>query len=678
MTDDNPFFEPWNAPFGLPPFARIEVRHFAPAFERAMAEHKVEVAAIAGNPDAPSFANTIEALERAGRAMTRIGGVFWNLAGTDATPALQAVERDVSPQLAAHQTSISLDPALFARVETLWRERDALGLDAESLRVLELTHDGFVRSGAKLDPESKTRYAEIAERLATLHTRFSQNVLADEAFWTLELDEPDLAGLPDALRVAAERTAAERKAGAKYAISLSRSSVEPFLHFASRRDLRARAFEAWTRRGENEGAHDNRAIIDEIIRLRDESARLLGFDTFAHFKLANKMAHDPANVRQLLHRVWEPAKSKAAHEKRALQAIAQRDGDNEEIAAADWRYYAEKARQEYHEIDDGELRPYFALENMIAAAFYVAERLFGLRFAERADLVLHHPDARAWEVLDRNGDHLALFVADYFARPTKRSGAWMSSFRSQNGLEGARPIITNVMNFAQASEGAPTLLSMDDARTLFHEFGHALHGMLSRTRYPSIAGTSVATDFVELPSQLFEHWLLQPEVLARFARHAQTGEPLPDDLVAKVIAARNFNQGFATVEYCASAIVDLDLHLQHPAEGLHVTEFERDILAQAGMPPEIAPRHRTPHFSHVFATSHYAAGYYSYLWSEVLDADGFRAFTETGDIFDPATAKRLEDCIYAAGARETPEAAWLRFRGRAPDPQALLEKRGLT
>ena len=675
----NPFFEPWTTPFELPPFDRIKTEHFAPAFDEGMAQHNAEIAAIADSSEPPSFVNTIEALERAGRMLSRVGGVFWNLVSTDATLDLQAIERDMSPRLAAHYSAISLDPKLFARVENLWAHRDTLGLDAEARRVLDLTYEGFVRTGAKLGADEKTRFAAIAERLATLGTQFSQNVLADESAWVLPLEsEDDLAGLPDSLRAAAERTATERGVEAKYAISLGRSSIEPFLVFSGRRDLRAKAFEAWTHRGENGDANDNRAIITEIVKLRDESARLLGFETFAHFKLANKMAHDPASVRQLLHRVWEPAKAKAANERRHLQEVAQEAGDNAEIAASDWRYYAEKARRAVHDLDESQIRPYLALPNMMAAAFHVAENLFGLRFEEKHGLALHHPDARAFEVRNAKGDHVALFVADYFARPTKRSGAWMSSFRSQNGLEGKRPIITNVMNFARATEGEPDLIGLDDARTLFHEFGHALHGMLSRTKYPSIAGTSVATDFVEFPSQLFEHWLLQPPILSQFARHATTGEPLPETMVAKIIGARNFNQGFSTVEYCASAIVDLDLHLLRPDEHLDVVAFEKETLAKAGMPADIVMRHRTPHFSHVFSGSHYAAGYYSYLWSEVLDADGFRAFEETGDIFDPATAKKLEDFVYSAGARETPEEAWMHFRGRPPDPHALVEKRGLT
>ena len=675
----NPFFEPWTTPFELPPFDRIKTEHFAEAFEAAMAAHDVEIAGIAACADPPSFLNTIEALERAGRSLSRVGGAFWNLVSTDATPDLQVVERDLSPRLAAHYSAISLNPQLFARVEHLWMNRSSLGLDVEASRVLDLTYEGFVRTGAKLGSDEKVRFSAIAERLATLGTKFSQNVLADESSWALPLDgEADLAGLPDSLRAAAERTATERGLGAKHAISLGRSSIEPFLMFSARRDLRAKAFEAWTHRGENGDANDNRAIIIETIKLRDESARLLGFETYAHFKLANKMAHDPASVRQLLHRVWEPAKAKAANERRHLQEMAQQAGDNSEIAAADWRYYAEKARRALHDLDESEIRPYLALPNMMAAAFHVAGKLFGLTFEEQHGLALHHPEARAFEVRDAKGAHVALFIADYFARPTKRSGAWMSSFRSQNGLEGKRPIITNVMNFAPAAEGEPALIGLDDARTLFHEFGHALHGMLSRTRYPSIAGTSVATDFVEFPSQLFEHWLLQPPILSQFARHATTDEPLPETMVAKIIGARNFNQGFSTVEYCASAIVDLDLHLLRPDDDLDVVAFEKATLAKAGMPADISMRHRTPHFSHVFSGSHYAAGYYSYLWSEVLDADGFRAFEETGDIFDPATAKKLEDYIYAAGSRETPEEAWMHFRGRAPDPHALVEKRGLA
>ncbi len=679
-TRENPFFQPWRGPFGLPPFERIAAEHFVPAYDRAIAEHNAEIAAIAEDASPATFDNTIGALERAGEAMNRVGGVFWNLIGTDSTPQLQQIERELAPKLAAHYSAIGLNEALFRRVETVWRERDRLPLTSEQRRVLELAYDGFVRSGVLLDGAQKTRWAEIAERLASLGAQFAQNVLADEAEWLMELDEADLGGLPQSLRDAAARTAADRGRPGKWAITLARSSVEPFLAQSARRALREKAFNAWIGRGETGGATDNRAIIAEIIRLRDESARMLGFPTYAHYKLDDQMAKTPERVRALIDSVWTPAKTAAAKERDDLQRIATEDGGNFAIAAHDWRYYTEKARKALHDLDEADIRPYFVLDSVIGAAFDVARRLFGVTFHERKDLALYHREARAFDVRDEAGAHVALFIGDYFARTTKRGGAWMSAFRSQRAMDGedVRPIVVNVLNFARGAEGRPTLIGLDDARTLFHEFGHALHGMLSKVTYPSISGTGVVRDFVEFPSQLYEHWLLQPEVLSSFARHADTGAPMPDDLVRRIRASEKFNIGFGTVEFCASALVDLDLHLLNPGPDLDVLAFERAELQRIGMPREIAMRHRTPHFSHIFSGSSYAAGYYSYLWSAVLDTDGFAAFEEAGDIFDPAVAKRLRDHVYSAGGREAPEDAYRHFRGRDPDAKALLRARGFA
>ncbi len=504
-------------------------------------------------------------------------------------------------------------------------------------------------------------------------------MLADEKAYALVLDgEDDLAGLPDSLREAAAKAAEDRGPAGKHVVTLARSSVEPFLQFSSRRDLREIAFKAWAARGETGEANDNRPIIAETVALRAERARLLGYESFAHFRLADTMAKTPEAALDLLRSVWTPARTQALREAAALQALIQAEGGNFELAPWDWRYYAERRRRAEFDFDESEIKPYLALDNIIAAAFDTARRLFGLAFSERRDVPLYHPDVRAWEVTDRDGRHVGLFLGDYFARPSKRSGAWMSGFRSQEKLDGdVRPIVVNVMNFSKSGAGDPPLLSFDDARTLFHEFGHALHGLLSDVTYPLISGTSVSRDFVEFPSQLFEHWLEQPEVLQRFARHSRTGEPMPDELLERVLAARKFNQGFATVEYLSSALVDFDFHLLAHAERIDASEFERTALERIGMPAAIVMRHRPPHFGHVFAGDGYSAAYYSYLWSEVLDADGFAAFKEAGDPFDPPTARRLRDFVYSAGFLRDPEEAYTAFRGRMPKPDALLRKRGL-
>jgi peptidyl-dipeptidase Dcp len=676
-SSDNPLLEPWSRPFEAPPFERIKPEHFRPAFDAALAWARKENAAIADNPEPPSFANTIEALERSGRALDKVASVFFNLAGTDATDELEAIEREIAPVLARHRSDFFSNEALFSRIEALKADVESLDLNAEQARVLERYHLNFTRNGAGLPEASKKRLAEIGERLASLGAQFGQNVLADEKSWLLLLEEGDLDGLPASFIASAARVAAERGHAGKYGVTLSRSSVEPFLQFSKRRDLREKAFRAWTARGESGGATDNRAIAAEMVHLRAERARLLGYESFAHFRLADAMAKTPQAALDLLQSVWEPGRARAQKEEEALQDIIAREGGNFKVEPWDWRYYAEKRRAHEFAFDEAEIEPYLQLGSMIEAAFYVAGRLFGLSFAERFDLALHHPDARAWTVT-KDGAPIALFIGDYFARPSKRSGAWMSDFRGQHKLDGVHmPIIINVMNFSKGGEGEPALLSFDDARTLFHEFGHALHGMLSDVTYPIISGTNVARDFVELPSQLYEHWLEQPEVLRIFARHYQTGQSMPEALLQKLISARQFNQGFATVEYTASALVDLGLHLDREPDDLDVTAFESRELARIEMPEAIAMRHRTPHFQHIFAGESYSAGYYSYLWSEILDADGFEAFVESGDIFDPATARRLHDFIYAAGDSRDGETAFREFRGRAPSPQALLRKRGL-
>jgi len=677
MPTDNPLLAPFSAPFGLPPFLEIASAHFRPALEAAMAENRAEIDRIARNPAAPDFENTIAALERSGRRLQTVGGVFWNVAATDSTPELQAIERDISGALARHENEILLNAALFARVDALHETRAELGLGEEETRVLELAHRRFVRAGARLGAEQRLRMATISERLANLTTLFAQNVLADESAYVLLLEEGDLDGLSEDFRAAAAEVARARGAPGRYGVTLARSSIETFLQSSARRDLREAAFRAWTSRGETGGDTDNRTVIAEILRLREERARLLGFDSFAAYKLDDTMAKTPSAVRELLDRVFAPALAAARTERDDLQALAERDGADFKLAAADWRFYAERLRKERFDLDQAALRPYFSLDSMIAAAFHVAERLFGLRFTEVPGLGLYHESVRAFDVRDADGAHVALFLGDYFARPSKRGGAWMSEFRGQEKLDDEiRPIVVNVMNFSKAPEGEPTLLSLDDARTLFHEFGHALHGMLSDVTYPSISGTSVARDFVELPSQLYEHWLLEPEILRNFARHAETGAPMPEDMLERIARSRHFNQGFASVEFCASAYVDLDLHESGVGPDFDAGAFERDSLARISMPEEIVMRHRTPHFTHVFAGDGYSAGYYSYLWAETLDADAYEAFVEAGDPFAPQIAQKLRTHIYAAGGSRDPASAYLAFRGRMPSVEPLLRHRG--
>jgi len=674
----NPLLETWTTPFGAPPFEAIEPGHFMPAFEQAIAEHKAEIEAIAGSQDAPTLQNTIDALELAGRRLRDVSSVFYNLAGSHTNDALQKVEREIAPIMARHRDSILLNEALFIRIRDLHQRKDRLGLTEEQARVLDRYHTRFVRNGANLAPEQKQRLAAINERLATLGTQFSQNVLADEKSYQLVLEtEEDLAGLPESLRAAAAEAAKERGLAGKYVITLARSSIEPFLQFSKRRDLRETAWRAWISRGEHEGSSDNRPIAAEMVALRAERAQLLGFSTYADYRLDDTMAKTPQAALDLLHSVWTPAVAKAGREQAALQEIIRSEGGNFETAAWDWRHYAEKRRKAEFDLDESEIKPYFQLDNMIEAAFDTAGRLFGLRFTSRPDVPVYHPDVRAWEVTDANGKHVGLFYGDYFARSSKRSGAWMSGFRSQEKLAGEiRPIIVNVMNFAKAAEG-PSLLSFDDARTLFHEFGHGLHGLLSDVTYPMLSGTSVSADFVELPSQLLEHWLERPEVLRRHAVHYQTGKPMPDALIERVLKSVKFNQGFASVEYVSSALVDLDLHAAKAGERIDITRFEKASLDKIGMPEAIVMRHRLPHFLHLFAGDGYAAGYYAYLWAEVLAADAFHAFEEKGDIFDAETAKKLREFILSAGYVRDPAVAYRRFRGRDAKPEPLLRRRGL-
>lgn len=667
----NPILSDWTTPFEIAPFDTIADTDFAPALDAALQAHNAQIAAIADNPDAPSFANTVEALEAAGEQLDKVLSVFFTVAGADSNPAREELQRDFSPKLAAHFSGISSNKALFQRVADLWDRKDDLNLTDEQARVLMLNHRGFVRAGAALTGDADARMQEIRARLASLGTSFTQNLLADEREWFMDLSEDDLEGLPDFV-VDAARAAGQEKGVDGPVVTLSRSIIVPFLQFSPRRDLREVAYKAWTARGANGGKTDNRENAAEILSLREERAKLLGYDNFAAYKLETEMARTPDKVRDLLMQVWEPAKARADADAEILTQMMQADGVNGPLAAWDWRYYAEKRRKAEHDLDEAALKPYLQLDRMIEATFACANRLFGLEFGP-LDVPLYHPDCRAWEVT-RNGQHIAVFIGDYFARGSKRSGAWCSAMRSQAKFPKVQaPVVINVCNFAK---GDPALLSYDDARTLFHEFGHALHQMLSDVTYESISGTSVARDFVELPSQLYEHWLEVPEVLAEFATHAETGAPMPQDMLDKVLKAANFDQGFQTVEYVASALVDLEFH--DGAAPVDPMAKQAQVLDGLGMPPAIGMRHATPHFAHVFAGDGYSAGYYSYMWSEVMDADAFAAFEEAGGAFDPDRAKALEENILSTGGSREAEDLYLAFRGRLPGVEALLKGRGLV
>ena len=667
----NPLLTAWDTPFGLSPFDKISDDDFAPALGVALASHKAEIGAITATADPATFSNTIEALEAVGRDLDKVLSAFYTVAGADSNPAREALQRDFAPLLAAHFSEVSSNKALFARVAAVWDARDGLELTDEQARVLMLTHRGFVRSGSALEGVGEDRMKEIKGRLAVLGTEFTQNLLADEREWFMPLGEGDLDGLPEFV-IAAARAAGEDKEAGGPVVTLSRSIIVPFLQFSTRRDLREIAYKAWGARGANGGGTDNREIAAETLALRSERAQLLGYANFAEYKLETEMAKKPEAVRDLLMAVWEPAKAQANADAEKLAAMMHADGVNGDLEPWDWRFYSERRRKELHDLDEAELKPYFQLDRMIDASFDCATRLFGLQF-KPLDVPLYHEDCRAWEVT-RDGKHVAVFIGDYFARGSKRSGAWCSAMRSQAKFpEVQAPVVINVCNFAK---GAPALLSYDDARTLFHEFGHALHQMLSNVTYESVSGTSVARDFVELPSQLYEHWLEVPEVLAKFATHAETGKAMPEALLKKVLGAATYDMGFSTVEYVASALVDLEFHDGNAPSDPMARQSE--ILDGLGMPRAITMRHATPHFAHVFSGDGYSSGYYSYMWSEVMDADAFDAFEEAGGAFDPERAAALEANILSTGGSRDAGELYIAFRGRLPGVEALLKGRGLA
>ncbi|HLL73675.1 MAG TPA: M3 family metallopeptidase [Pyrinomonadaceae bacterium] len=678
-AQSNPLLAKWEGPYGgVPPFDRVRVEHFKPALEAAMAENLSEIEKIANDPAPPTFENTIAAGERAGRTLNRVSTVYGIWSSTMNTPEFRTVEREMAPRLAAFNDKITQNEALFRRIEAVYNSPDKAKLTPEQQRLAWLYHTNFVRSGAKLDAKSKARLSEINQQLAGLYTRFSQNLLADETEQFLALkSEADLAGLPQSARDAAAQAAAAKGMKDAWVIVNTRSSVDPFLTYSDRRDLREKVWRMFVNRGDNGDKNDNNAIITEILTLRAERAKLLGYQTHAHWRLENAMAKTPERAMQLMEAVWKPAVARVRQEVADMQALAGKEGAKIKIEPWDYRYYAEKVRKARYDLDQNEVKPYLQLDKLREGMFWVAGELFNFDFTPVTNVPIYHPDVRVWEVKDKKtGRHVGLWYFDPYAREGKRSGAWMNAYRRQERVNGDVPtIVSNNSNFVRGKPGEPVLISWDDAKTLFHEFGHALHGLSSNVTYPSLSGTAVARDYVEFPSQLLEHWLSTPQVLQRFALHYQTGKPIPQALVDRIERASTFNQGFETVEYLASALVDMKLHLAG-SQKIDADAFERETLAALGMPAEIVMRHRTPQFGHVFSSDGYSAGYYSYLWSDVLTADAFQTFVEGGGPYDRKVAERLRQHIFSVGNTVDPAEGYRSFRGRDARVEALMKKRG--
>ncbi len=677
----NPLLAQWTGPYsGTPAFDKVEVEDFKPALEMAMEENLAEVEKIAKDPAAPTFENTIVALERTGRTFDRVSNIYGIWSSTMANAAFQAVERDMAPKLAAFGDKITQNQPLFKRIETVYNSPEKAKLTPEQQRLTWLYYNNFVRAGARLDAAAKARLSEINQELAGLFTKFNQNVLADETNLYLVLDsEADLAGLPQSVRDGAAAAAASKNVPGKWVITNTRSSMDPFLTYSDRRDLREKAFRLFVNRGDNGDEHDNNAIITQILQLRAERAKLLGYKTHAHWRVENTMAKTPERAVELMEAVWPAAVARVHEEVADMQALADKEGANIKIEPWDYRYYAEKVRKARYELDQNEVKPYLQLEKLREGMFWVAGELFGFQFTPVTDVPVYHPDVRVWRVTDKaSGRHIGVWYFDPYARPGKRSGAWMNAYRSQERFEREIPtIVSNNANFVKGKPGEPLLISWDDARTLFHEFGHALHGLSSNVTYPSVSGTAVVRDYVEFPSQLLEHWLSTPEVLQKFAVHYQTGKPIPQELVDRIERASKFNQGFITAEYLSSALVDMKLHLAGDKK-IDPDAFERETLKELGMPSELVMRHRTPHFLHIFSSDSYSAGYYSYLWSDVITADAAEAFGEGTGLYDKAVAKRLREHIFSVGNTIDPAEGYREFRGRDPKIDALMRKRGFA
>ncbi|MCP4726683.1 MAG: M3 family metallopeptidase [bacterium] len=675
----NPFLTEFDTPFGVPPFDEIRTDHYLPAFAEGMSQHRAEIDAIVNNSEAATFENTIEALEYSGELLAKVSNIFYSVNDVMTNEEMQSVAEDVAPDLAKHGDDISLNEALFAKVKSVYDQRDDLDLNTEQSKLLEDTYKGFVRGGANLGPEEKDDFRAINEELSIMTLKFGDNVLKENNKFKLVIDnEEDLAGLPDAVITGASETAEELGEAGKWVFTLHKPSLIPFITYSEKRELREQIYKAYINRGNNNDELDNKEIASRVSALRYERARLLGYETHAHFVLEESMAKVPQNVYDLLDQLWRPALAKSKTEAREFQAMIDREGGNFKLESWDWWYYADRVKKEKYALDDSQLKPYFKLENVIQGAFDVASRLWGITFKERFDLPKYHEDVKVFEVKEADGSHLAILYTDYFPRSTKRGGAWMNSYRDQYRTQDGTviyPIITNNGNFSKPTGDEPSLITFEEVSTLFHEFGHALHGLLSNCTYPSLSGTAVPRDFVELPSQIMENWAGDPTVMKTYAKHYQTGEPIPDELINKIKNAGTFNQGFITVEYLAASYLDMDWHTLTESGEQDAMSFEDGSLGRIGLIPEIITRYRTPYFSHIFAGG-YSSGYYSYIWAEVLDQDAFEAFRENG-IFDSATALSFRENILAKGGTEDPMALYLKFRGSEPKIDGLLKKRGL-
>jgi len=676
-AETNPFFTEWTAPFGTPPFPEIKEAHFIPAFTEGMARQKKEVEAVAASAEAPTFANTVEALERTGELLTKVNNVFYALTDNNTNEELQKIETEVAPILAKHNDDIALNDRLFRRVEAVWKEKDKLTLSAEQARLMEKTYKAFVRNGAALDEAKKAELRKINEESAVLTVKFGENVLKEDNNFMLVLDKQDeLVGLPQDVATAAAEAAKAKGLAGKWVFTLHKPSCIPFFQYSARRDLREQLFRAFISRGDNSNEFDNKAVLAKIAVLRVRRAALLGYKTHADYVLEENMAKTPAGVYKLLDQLWAPALAMAKIEAKDLQALIDKEGGNFKLEPWDWWYYAEKLKKAKYELDDEVLRPYFELKAVRQGAFDVAGKLWGLRFEPRTDIPVYHPDVEVFEVKEADGTHVGILYTDYFPRPSKRGGAWSGAIREQLVRDGRKvtPVIFNVGNFTKPTAEKPSLITFEEALTLFHELGHALHDLLSNVTYESLSGTNVPRDFVELASQIMENWAGDPEVIKAYARHYQTGEPIPQELVDKIKRAGLFNLGFATVEYMAACYLDMDWHtLSEPVEQ-NPTAFENAAMKKIGLIPEIVVRYRNPYFQHIFSGG-YSAGYYSYIWSEVLDADAFQAFKETS-LFDQATARSFRENILARGGSEDAMALYKRFRGREPKVEPLLKRKG--
>ncbi len=677
-SETNPFFADYGTPFETPDFSKISEADYLPAMKEGIRQHKAEIEAIATSGEAASFTNTIEAIEKSGALLDRSANLFFAMNSANTNDNLQAIAREVSPLLSQHNDDIYLNDALFQRIKSIYDQRESLDLSTEQQTVLDKYYKDFVRSGANLDEAGKVRLREINKELSLLTLQFGENVLKEDNAYALVIEKKEeLAGLPDGVIAGGAEAAKERGMDGKWVFTLHKPSLIPFITYSDIREYRKQMLTAYIERGNNNNELDNKANTARIVELRIEKANLLGYPTHAHFVLEENMAKNPENVYKLLNQIWDAALPMAKAEARELQKLIDADGGDFKLAAWDWWYYAEKLKKAKYDLDESELRPYFQMEKVRQGVFDTATKLFGITFTERSDISKYHPDVTVYEVKNADGSHVGILYTDYYPRASKRGGAWMDAWRKQSNIAGNRvtPLIYNVGNFSKPTADQPSLLSLDEVNTLFHEFGHALHGLLSDCSYPSVSGTSVARDFVETFSQMMENWAMEPEVLKSYAVHYQTGEPIPDELIAKIKNSGHFNQGFATVEYLAASFLDMDWHTLTEAKDIDVIDFENKSMANIGMIPEIVVRYRSPYFRHIFAGG-YSAGYYSYIWAEVLDADAFQAFKENG-IFDPATAKSLRDNLLSRGGTEDAMVLYKRFRGHEPSIEPLLERRGL-